>query len=362
MDVRCQNCGERLVATVKPTDTTLEVVCHSCGVTMRVRAPQSVAAPEPPMGEEDDPRPSEQTWKRIFEPLPKSLIYLVGGVVALAILSPMLTYLYQQQYQRNPVFLSDDTSDVKASPLGESNVAAPMLVMRDTPPTMLDQYRNLRMEAGREDVERRFNMRLRNTRGMEPEIYEATKGNDFERLTAHFYGGFLKEAFLIGREQRATADNVQRDLVEQFGQPVETGETGGPLRSMTGLNGDDLAGRLDNFAFHRSLTWTDAQYRVEAMIHFSSDDAAQCRSMLALHMTAAAWMRRYRPTDNLTPVRPPLPPSALESLPKMRPLAPAPEPAPVVVPAAAPTPAPAPMPSFMPILITNQAAPSAPIR
>ncbi len=111
----------------------------------------------------------------------------------------------------------------------------------------------------------------------------ATKGIEFERFTAHFYNSTLKEVWLVRREQRSA--------------PAEQSEVAGPLSSQTGIgvSTDELTRKLDSFAFHRSMTWTDAQYRVEATIHYSSAAPAQCRSMLALHMSTAAWLKKRQP-------------------------------------------------------------------
>lgn len=316
MEVRCQNCGEKLVVPArKPTDTTLEVACHSCGVTMQVRVP-AVRGARDAGREYDEPRPSEQTWKRIFEPLPRPLIYGAGILLAAALLSPFWVYWVQERYGKNRVILSDDTEDLKVPPISQSNSTAPVISAPDRPPTTLDQYHNVRLEANREDMQHRFNLRLQNTRGMEPEIYEATKGGDWDYLTANFYGGVLKEVHLIGYEQRVTPDFIQKDLIEQFGPPSEQSEINGPMpfASESGLDsikigvqgtGEGLARKVAGLAFHRSMVWTDALYRAEATIHYTSADAAQSRSTLTLHLSAAAWLKNRQPLTVTIP--PPLP-------------------------------------------------------
>jgi len=273
MDVRCQNCGEHLVTPpLKPTETTAEVICHSCGVTMRVRVPFAAAKGTHPAAgfgpAEDEPRPSERTWKRVFEPVPRTFIYLSGLAVAVVLLSPFWVLWFQERYARNPIILSDDNAN-NPMPPATNQTATPIISVPEIPPTTLDQYHNVRLEAGRDDVQHRFNLNLQNTRGMEPEIYEATKGIEFERFSA----------------------------------PIEQSEIAGPLPSSSsiGFTANELARKLDSFAFHRSLTWTDAQYRVEATIHYSSPDPAQCRSMLALHMSATAWLKKRQPLTSAVP-------------------------------------------------------------
>jgi hypothetical protein len=299
MDVRCQNCGERLVTPpLKPTETTTEVICHACGVTMRVRVPFAGKDARPARGfgpDAEEPRPSEHTWKRVFEPVPRLLVYLFGFLVAMILLSPFWVTWFQERYARNPIILSEDTANNPIPPMTNTNT--PIISVPEVPSTTLDQYHNVRLEAGREDVQHRFSLNLRNTRGMEPEIYEANKGIEFERFTAHFYNSTMKEVWLVRREQRTLPDVIQKDLLEQFSAPAEQTEATGPLPSSSpfGVTADELASKLNSYAFHRSLTWTDAQYRVEATIHYSSTDAAQCRSTLALHMSAAAWLKKRQP-------------------------------------------------------------------
>jgi len=243
----------------------------------------------------DEPRPSEHTWKRVFEPVPRIVIYLSGVALAVVLLSPFWVVWIQERYTRNPIFLSEETADMVVPPA--TNPITPILSAPELPPTTLDQYHNVRLEAGREDVQHRFNLVLQNTRGMEPEIYEASKGIEFERFTAHFYNNTLKEVWLVRREQRTPPEVIQQDLVEQFSAPVEQSEVVGPLpsRSPVGFAADELTRKLESFAFHRSLVWTDAHYRVEATIHYSSPDPAQCRSMLELHMSAYAWLKKRQP-------------------------------------------------------------------
>lgn len=279
----------------------MEVICHSCGVTMRVRVPH--AGKDSHVSRDFDPnepRPSEHTWKRVFEPVPRFWVYLSGFGLALVLLSPFWVVWLQERYARNPIILSEDTADLKVPPM-TNHTTSPIISVPDVPPTTLDQYHNVRLEAGREDVQHRFGLNLQNTRGMEPEIYEASKGIEFERFTAHFYNSTLKEVWLVRREQRTTPDAIQKDLVEQFNAPAGQSDIAGPLPSSSpiGVGTDELARKLNSYAFHRSLTWTDALYRVEATIHYNSTDAAQCRSTLALHMSATAWLKKRQPLTGI---------------------------------------------------------------
>jgi len=302
MDIRCQNCGERLaLPSRKTSDATVEVTCHSCGVSMAVHLTHPVKAPSKSVVT-DEERPSGQTWRRVFEPVPRMVMYLAGCVLAMMLLSPFWIPFVMERFGRNPIILSEDTAGMDLPSKGQTNAANPIMSAPEKNATTLDQYHNVRLEAARDDVEHLFNLRLQNTRGMEPEIYVASRSGDLERLTAYFYGGLLKEAFLVGREQRVTPDFIQKDLIEQFGAPSEQTELTGAISSVSasGLNtpalagrdsGDELARKLAAFPFHRNMVWTDTQYRVEATIHYQSAETAENRSILALRLIAATWLK-----------------------------------------------------------------------
>jgi hypothetical protein len=202
---------------------------------------------------------------------------------------------------------------------------------RREPAVALPQYRGVRLEATREDLQRRFSLRLQNTRGMVPEIYEASKVGDIEQLTAHFYDNSLKEFFLVMRQQRASPDAVEKELRDEFGAPKEhseqtnatvTATIGGGLPGALGVSGsrDETESKLAGFPHRRYLAWEDDRGRVDATIYYSSTDPAQCTSMLAVHVSAAPWLEANR--SRLGAVMPP-PPNLLErtnaSLPEAEP-------------------------------------------
>lgn len=297
MDVRCQNCGERLVLpSAKPTDTSQEIVCHSCGVSMSVHLPTGTkqAKSTKQHGHASGvPRPTEVTWKRVFEPLPRVLTYSAGIVLAALLLSPFWVTWLQERYTRTPILLSDDTEGMPLPKNSRTNATLPIMSGPEQRTSTLDQFHDIRLESKREDAQRTFNLRPLNTRGMEPEIYEATKLNGIDRLTGYFYGGVLKEVFVICREQRGATDLIQKDLLDQFGPPAEQTETTTPTGtpSLRGLGIDEASQRITEFAFHRNFIWNDAHYRVEAAIHYTSADPSQNRMMLTLQMSAAGWLK-----------------------------------------------------------------------
>ena len=316
MEVRCQNCGERIVT--HPKGEEHKVVCPACGVTMTVAPRVNMPRPRRMRFNLDDvPRPTEVTWKRVFEPIPRPVMYVVGAVVVLVILSPFWVYLIQERYVHHPIILSDDTTNVVTSPLGQTNTTTPVFNPAQPPPIMLDQFRGVRLETGREEMQRRFGLRLQNTRGMEPEIYEAGKNGDIERITAYFYNSLLKEALLILREQRNGPDSVQKELVEEFG-PL-SGQTDGPNRgpgSSSGLTapsltapeaGDELQKKLASFPFRRDLLWVNDRYRVQATIYYATVDPAQGSVMVSVDLSAAAWLRVNQPMGNSVVMPPSIP-------------------------------------------------------
>lgn len=316
MELRCQNCGERIVA--HPKGNEQEVVCPACGVTMLVRPTTNAPKPRRVRFNLDAvPRPTEKTWRRVFEPIPKPALYIAGSLVALVLLSPFWVYLIQERYTRNPIFLSEDTTNIVRSASSTTNATTPVFDANAPAPIMLDQFRGVRLETGREELQRRFNLRLQNTRGMEPEIYEANRSGDIERITAYFYSGVLKEAALVLREQRGAPDIAQKELVEQFGPT--SAQTDGPNRSAgssSGLTAPSLAGgdttdelmrKINAYPFRRDLLWINDRFRVQATVYYTSVDPAQGTVLLSVNLSAAAWLRLNQPMGSGTVLPPPLP-------------------------------------------------------
>lgn len=313
MELRCNNCGERI--HLDAAKTGQEIACPKCGVTMVLPSQRASSS-------EGEPRPTQQTLKRIFEPIPRPVVYLAGAVLTLIILSPFWLYLFQERFERRTIVISPDVSTNGIPELPpETNTTGPVLDMPTNDSTVtLHQYRGVRLDAAREDLQRRFSLRLQNTRGMVPEIYEASKIGDIEQLTAHFYNNSLKEFFLWMRPQRAAPDAVEKELREEFGIPKEvftqtnattSATIGGGLPGALGVAGarDELGSKLTGFSYRRDLAWEDGQDRVDATIYYNSLDPAQCVSLLAVHVSAAQWLDANR--SRLGAVVPP-PPDLLE--------------------------------------------------
>jgi hypothetical protein len=308
MELRCQNCGEKITMRVEGEGGPQEVVCAACGVQMIVAPPKPKAARtrRQRFRFNDGPRPTEVTWRRVFEPIPRLALYVAGAVLVLLLLSPFWVYLVQERYKRDQIILSDETTNIVVR--SPTNVTTPLFGTNE-PSVLLDQYHGVRLEAGRDEFLRRFSLRLQNTRGMEPEIYVGYRLGDFEQLTGYFYGGALKEAFLVLREQRRALDAIQRDLVEQFGESQSVADnpnrpTTGTGLGALGLGGDDPAAelqkRLAGYPLRRDLVWTDAQTRVEATIYYTSVEPAQNAAVLAVHLSAAAWLKTSQNLGGIT--------------------------------------------------------------
>jgi hypothetical protein len=236
-------------------------------------------------------------YRRVYNPIPRSALYIAGTALVAVLLSPFWVYLIQERYKSNRVFLSEETTNIVVS--ATTNATTPLFNPNERPPVLFDQYRGVRLDTGRDDLQRRFSMRLQNTRGMEPEIYMAQKVGDLEQLTAYFYGGLLKEAFLVLPEHRAHPNEVLRGMVEQFGNPVSMNDNQNravaPGLGLPGIGGgdagDDLSRKLAGYPWRRDVAWADAQFRVEATIYFTSPDPSLCQSLPVVHLVAAGWLK-----------------------------------------------------------------------
>ena len=321
MEFRCHNCGHRIVLKVSPTAPEIE--CPSCGVVMR--SPQTSSGSRPP-GDESPPPPSERTMRRIFEPIPRPFAYLVGGVIVLAVLAPFWVYLLKEHISHRPPLLSDDASSISVpSPL-ETNASPPAPEeLRPESTSKIDEFQGIRLNSNREDLQRRFNLLLQNTRGMVPEIYEAGRNGDVNNVVLHFYNNSLKEFWVEMRERRVVPDQIEKELREQFGEPRErTLSSGGrgdaglasSLSNVTDMvnAGSERERKLAAFPYRVAFMWLDGETRAEAILYYTSVRPALCSSLLILHATAARWLDNNRP--HIGSVVAPAPPAATSVLEK----------------------------------------------
>jgi DNA-directed RNA polymerase subunit RPC12/RpoP len=310
MEFRCHNCGHR--TQLDKAKTGQEFACPSCGVTIVVPH-RDVEGPEP--------RPTERTLRRVFEPIPRPVAYLVGTALVVVLISPFWVWWLRERLDRSRIVLSDDVVALPP-PVAVTNELPAPPVLNEVPPeltTTLDQFRGVRLDAAREDVQRRFGLRLQNTRGMMPEIYEATRSGGIELLTAHFYGNLLKEFTITLPEERTPPDFIQQQLETLYGMPAARSDTqraqrppslglGLPNALGVAKPASELDAKLAGFSYQRALTWSDAQDRVEATIYYSSTNFAECTSMLAVHISAAGWLESNRPQMQVVaPVAPVVP-------------------------------------------------------
>ena len=249
---------------------------------------------------------SERRMRRIFEPIPRSAAYLAGLGLVLLLLAPFWLDLIGKS-DRGPDFLNDDESDLAAaSRIFTNRGMQPLLAARAMAGgSALNQFHGIRLDAGREELQRQFTLHLQNTRGMKPEIYQAVKTGDVELLTAYFYDNALKEFVLFLHDRVAIPNTVEHELRDELGAPIEQADaangkagTGLGFGLTGGLNiltlGEELRTKLAGFTHQRQVIWTNEQNRIEATIYYTSTDPASCRSLVAIRVSAAAWLNGAR--------------------------------------------------------------------
>jgi len=309
MELRCKNCHAHLsVPSVGPLK---EVQCPKCGVTMLLPRPQRA----PVEDDEDDAKLHKKhsdAMRRVFDPIPRPLMYGVGIVLGLILFSPFWVYLVSERLENKPVFLADDAQSIPVPTNTALRAGTAMLSTNRMDATDLAQFAGIRLEERRDELDNRFNLALQNTRGMQPEIYVARPADEIEQITAHLYDGILKEFTLLLRERLAAPAAVQKQLVEQFGQPAEQREAGNDDSTTglgnLGLGGDAVAKRLAAFPRRRTLVWVDAINRVDATIYYSNGESPQPVSVLQIRLAAAAWLKASRPmVGSNVPVPMPVP-------------------------------------------------------
>jgi hypothetical protein len=168
----------------------------------------------------------------------------------------------------------------------------------------IDEFHGIQLQADIESLQRHYNLHLQNTRGMTPEIYEASRVGDIDGVTMHFYSNSLKEFWVDLHERHTMPDEIEKELRAQFGDPKErTVRTGGQTESGLGLSlqpagapatGNDRQKKLAGFPYRVDLTWADDESQAEAAIHYTSTDPASCSSLLAMHISAAHWLENNR--------------------------------------------------------------------
>jgi hypothetical protein len=245
----------------------------------------------------------DHALRRVFDPIPRPVMYAAGIVLGLAIFSPFWAYLVFERFEKKPVFLTDDAPLPPGSTNAVPVTAVPVLGTNRTAAADLTEYAGIRLESRREDLDHRFSLTLQNMRGMQPEIYMAQPASEIDQITAHFYDGILKEFTLIMRERLVAPAQAEAQLIEQFGRPMD--QTAGADSSPPGLGGlglgdDALAKKLAAFPRRRRWVWVDSQSRVDAMLCYANGETAPTLAVLQIRVAAAAWLKTFRPMVGAT--------------------------------------------------------------
>ena len=225
--------------------------------------------------------------KRIFDATPRFMVYFVSALALLLLSMPYWLDWFPTQTEKTSFFLADEVPESVPPPVQiTARVVVPTQARSDSP---LSHFGEIRLEATRDEMKRTFDLHSLSVYGADPEIYESSTINEVDHFTGCFSGGLLKEAFVIQHEKPTSAAALQKDLVQQFGQPTEQTDSTGATATPALLNLDTAKDWIPSIAalpFHRSLVWSDANFRIEATIHYSSADPAQSRSIMAVHMRA----------------------------------------------------------------------------
>jgi len=306
MEFRCQHCRQRIVLTTLPA--THEVECPNCRLLTHL--------PEPPPNEPsrhrshpgaNAPRSSKRRLRRIFDPIPRPFVYLVGAALALFVLAPFWLYLVKERLDNPRPVLSDDAMSIPVPTATETTLPPPVVEQpRAEPGNAIDEFLGIRLNASPEQLQQRFLLRLQNTRGMVPEIYEATSVGEIDSSTMHFYNNLLKEFWIDMRERHVTPDRIERELRERFGKPKERvlqpgghrDEALGPglPATVAGVkSGTDRQKRFARFPYRVDVSWSDDETHTEAKIYYTSIKPQICVSLLTVHMSAAQWLNDNHP-------------------------------------------------------------------
>ena len=187
---------------LRPVDETFRI--HR-----RIRPPIAALHPEDRL----PPSSQRRRLRRIFEPIPRPFVYLVGASLVLLVLAPFWIYLVKERLDRRPPVLSDDAVSIPVPAATETSLPPPAIEEpRADLTNVIDEFLGVRLDANLGQLQQRFTLRLQNTRGMVPEIYEATQAGDADSVTMHFYNNLLKEFWIDTRERRVMPDRIEREL------------------------------------------------------------------------------------------------------------------------------------------------------
>jgi len=287
MEIRCHHCGKDFALPANYAGA--EARCPACGVMSLLR--RGAVRPEvPPTANMRPHIPSDRSLRRIFEPLPRGFVYVIGAVIVVAILAPFWLVLISDRVSERPPLISADADNLPP-PLPPSTPSpTPGKTEIITLPATFDQYQSVRLDAPRDALDRRFVLHLKNTRGMTPEIYESSPGPDVQRLTAAFYGNALKEFTLVFPRRSVTVNEVLQELRRELGEPRDWSETRGRERGGFGLALGGGGDEWERYPYRRQFSWFDNESRLDATIHYTATDPQECVSVLVVQVAATRWL------------------------------------------------------------------------
>jgi hypothetical protein len=298
MTLRCGQCGAEFRPPLGRAGRDLR--CPACGAA--VPGPTPPPAPALPTAEPPPRAPFPDALPRAWA--------LVIGVLVLAVMSAPFWFadLLGQGKSRPPLLpLEETTPATEKTALPGPPPGRPALGDRErpTPPGACQQYGEIRLEMTRELVQQRFHLQLRNTRGMQPEIYQAADQAGVKLLVAHFYQEVLKEFYLVPEPTRAVPRTIVAELRAQLGSPLEWSPADQPLVAPGLGQEEEIWTRLlASYRWQQRLAWSDGDHRLEATIYSTSRDPQLCTSLLVVHVSDPRWLEANRPRLPTTPAPP----------------------------------------------------------
>lgn len=335
MDVPCVHC--RRVFAAPTALAGQEMACPACGAPNRVpprRDPTTLdAAPAATPQAHPHGHGHHGGVERIFEPFPKPVLYLFGVVLVLALLAPFWLANIGDRFKDSEVVISQDLEGLP-EPVTPTRSSLPSTGPARLPTldVDLDHYAGIRLGSSREDLQARFGLRLKNTRGMQPEIYEATDVPHADLVTFSFYDNELKEFTLVQPEQRTTPLTIVRELRDRLGEPTGWNDEETPAIAIGGGAASRpqgardaaelLAARLQRFPYRQQVVWQNAAHRLVATVYYSSKLPVDCLSVLSVHVSAYAWLNNHAAQATVageeagSPMLPSTPPPSAEPPPQ----------------------------------------------
>jgi hypothetical protein len=304
---KCPQCGGTIAAHA---GGAFPAQCPACGAQLPLPTETKPHHIGPRAAE--PPAESEKMLRRIFEPIPPWLKFGVGALLVALMFAPFWAGVVMDKLWPKPQWWSPQ--ELLEQLPENSTTGAPMdAVAREMPPLppsaprpenlQLDNYYGVQLGVPREDLQRRLNLRLQNTRGMVPEIYAVENYGDIERLTAFFYDNFLREVTIVFKRRSVTPDQLEEELREQFGAPASRTELAAakPDAVSVGIGLTPPLAPPERMLLpkQRTLIWSNNENRVQAVISY---DKTETTAALEVNISAAKWLDQNRPRIGALPV------------------------------------------------------------